>query len=257
VTGAAIELCGAAPIATLRLDRPDKRNAIALAQWRALPGLVAQACADPAIRVIVLCGAGGNFAAGADIGEFAHVFADRAATTAYQAAMAAAMRAIEQARVPVIAQIDGLCIGAGVALAAACDMRLAAGDARFAVTPAKLGLLYSLADTARVMALVGPGATADLLFTARTIDAAEALAIGLVGSVHPPGDLAAAVADKAALIAANSPWSHQHGKQVIRRILAGARDDDAQTRSWFADAPQSADYREGIAAFADRRKPRF
>jgi enoyl-CoA hydratase/carnithine racemase len=257
VSDAAIVLERAGPVATLRLDRPDKRNAIAQAQWLALPGLVAQACGDPAIRVIVVCGAGGNFAAGADIAEFAQVFADRATTGAYQAAMAAATRAIEHARVPVIAQIDGLCIGAGVALAAACDVRLAASDARFAITPAKLGLLYSLADTARVMALIGPGMTSDLLFTGRMIDAAEALAIGLIGSIHPPGALAAAVADKAALIAANSPWSHEHGKQVIRRILAGARDDDAQTLGWFADAPQGADYREGIAAFADRRKPRF
>jgi len=252
-----IDLCTNGPIATLLLNRPEKRNAIALSQWLAIPDLVAQAIAYPDTRVIVLCGAGGNFAAGADIGEFAEVFADRAATQTYQAAMAAATRAIEQASVPVIAQIDGLCIGAGVALAAACDLRMAADDARFAITPAKLGMIYSLADTARVMALVGPGVTHDLLFTGRMIDGAEAHAIGLVGSVHAPDDLAGAVADKAALIAANSPWSHAHGKQVMQRVVAGARDDDAQTRGWFADAPEGADYREGLAAFAERRKPRF
>jgi enoyl-CoA hydratase/carnithine racemase len=157
----------------------------------------------------------------------------------------------------VIAQIDGLCIGAGVALAAACDLRLAARDARFAITPAKLGLIYSLADTARVMALVGPGVTRDLLFTGRMIDGVEAHAVGLVGAVHASDDLADAVAEKAALIGANSRWSHARGKQIVRKILDGAGDDDAQTLGWFADATEGADYREGIAAFAERRKPRF
>jgi enoyl-CoA hydratase/carnithine racemase len=254
---APINLHADGPIATLMLDRPDKRNAITASQWRAIPDLIERACACTDTRVIVLRGASGNFAAGADIAEFAQVFADRAATLAYQAAMAAAMRAIEQAPLPVIAQIDGLCIGAGVALAAACDLRLAASDARFAITPAKLGLIYSLADTARVMALVGPGMTRDLLYTARMIDAAQAHAIGLVESVHAPDALGAAVADKAGLIAANSAWSHARGKQVVRKILAGTRDDDAQTLGWFADAPEGADYREGLAAFAERRKPRF
>jgi len=254
---ALIDLCTQRPIATLVLNRPDKRNAIALAQWLALPELIAQACANAATRVIVLRGAGGNFAAGADIGEFGEVFRDRSTTGAYQAAMAAATRAIEHAPLPVIAQIDGLCIGAGVALAAACDLRLAASNARFAITPAKLGLIYSLADTARVMALVGPGMTRDLLFTGRMIDAGEAHAIGLVESVHAPADLTAAVADKAAVIATNSAWSHARGKQVVQRIVAGARDDDDETRGWFGDAPEGADYREGIAAFAARRKPQF
>jgi enoyl-CoA hydratase/carnithine racemase len=245
------------PIATLTLNRPDKRNAIALAQWLAIPDLVARACAAPATRVIVLCGAGGNFAAGADIGEFGGVFRDRATTKAYLASMSAATRAIEAAALPVIARIDGLCIGAAVALAAACDLRLVASDARFAITPAKLGLIYSLADTARVMALVGPGVTKDLLFTGRMIDAAEAHAVGLVNSVHAPGDLAAAVHAKAMAVAANSAWSHARGKQVVQRILAGARDDDDETAGWFADAPQGADFREGIAAFTERRKPDF
>jgi enoyl-CoA hydratase/carnithine racemase len=254
---APITLDSDGPIATLLLDRPGKRNAIMASQWQAIPELIAQACAEADTRVIVVRGAGGNFAAGADIAEFAQVFADRAATLAYQAAMAAATCAIEQAPLPVIAQIDGLCIGAGVALAAACDLRLAASDARFAITPAKLGLIYSLADTARVMALVGPGMTRDMLYTGRMIDAAQAHAIGLVESVHAPDALGAAVADKAALIAANSAWSHARGKQVVRKILAGARDDDAQTLGWFADAPEGADYREGLAAFAERRKPRF
>jgi enoyl-CoA hydratase/carnithine racemase len=254
---APIDLCTDGPIATLLLDRPDKRNAIMLSQWLAIPHLVAQAGAHSGTRVIVLRGAGGNFAAGADIGQFGQVFADRASTQNYQAAMAAATRAIEDSPLPVIAQIDGLCIGAGVALAAACDLRLAAGDARFAITPAKLGLIYSLADTARVMALIGPEMTRDLLFTGRMIDAANAHAIGLVGAVHAPGDLAAAVAEKAALIAANSAWSHARGKQVVQKILAGACDDDPQTLGWFADAPEGADYREGLAAFAERRKPRF
>jgi enoyl-CoA hydratase/carnithine racemase len=217
--------------ATLIFDRPDRRNAINLASWRALPLLIGDAVARRETRVIVIRGAGGNFAAGADIAEFDIVFADRTATLAYLDDMSAATAAIEAAPVPVIAQINGLCIGAGVAIAAACDLRIAADDARFAITPAKLGLAYSAADTRRVIRAIGASATRDLLFTGRTIAAAEALA--------------------------TSAWTHARSKAIVQRVLAGQIDDDEVTRGWFADAPETADYLEGLAAFRARRTPVF
>lgn len=240
-------------VATLTLDRPDKRNALSDAIWRGLPPAIAQACERRETRAIVLRGAGGNFAAGADIAEFDTVFADRAATSAYLDQMIAATAAIADAPVPVIARIEGLCIGAGVALAVACDIRIADGGASFAVTPAKLGLLYSLTDTRRLIAAVGESQAKDLLFTGARIDAQQAQAIGLVDMI---GD-DAAVAVKLDTIVANSAWSHAHTKQVVALIRAGVEDDSDATRGWFADAPQTADFAEGLAAFRARRAPRF
>ncbi len=241
-----------AGIATLTFQRPEKHNAIDRATWEALPRLFDDTARSDA-RVLVLRGGGGNFAAGADIGEFDEVFSDRNATLAYLAMMSAATTAIEACPMPVIAAIEGLCIGAGVAVALACDMRVAMPEARFAITPAKLGLMYSLADTKRVVDAVGASRAKDLLFSARMINASEALAIGLINAV---GD-AQVVAERARTMANQSSWTHARTKVVVRRILDGATADDVETRGWFADAPETTDYSEGLAAFRARRKPVF
>ncbi len=181
------------------------------------------------------------------------MFADRAATFAYLDLMTAATAALAETPLPVIAAISGACIGAGVAVALACDVRIAAPDARLAVTPAKLGLMYSLADTKRLLSAVGASQTKDLLFTGRMISAEEALAVGLVDQV---GD-AAAVAEKALVIAHQSSWTHARSKAVLGRILAGATADDDTTRGWFADAVDGPDYAVGVAAFHRRHPPVF
>jgi enoyl-CoA hydratase/carnithine racemase len=239
-------------MATLTFQRAAKHNALDRATWQALPGLIDEATRAGA-HVVILQGSGGHFAAGADIAEFDTVFADRTATLAYLALMSAATAAIEACPLPVIAAIDGLCIGAGVAVALACDIRMATPAARLAITPAKLGLMYSLADTKRVVDAVGPARAKDLLFTARMIAAPEALAIGLIDFI---GD-AVAVADKARAMAELSSWTHARTKAVVRRIVDGATDDDDETRGWFADAPEGPDFAEGVAAFRARRKPDF
>jgi enoyl-CoA hydratase/carnithine racemase len=235
-------------IATLTFQRAEKHNAIDRATWEALPRLIEDAKHGNA-RVVVVRGSGGNFAAGADIGEFDRVFADRDATLAYLALMSTATAAIEACPLPVIAFIEGLCIGAGVALALACDVRIATAGARLAITPAKLGLMYSLADTKRVVDAVGASKAKDLLFSARMVDASEALAIGLIDAI---GDTDV-VADRARAISSLSSWTHGRTKAVVRRILDGASADDDETRGWFADAPAGPDYVEGLAAFHARR----
>ncbi len=241
------------PSATITIERAAKRNALSEAVWKQLPVAIGEACATAKTRVIILRGAGGNFAAGADIAEFDRLFADRSAALGYLETMVAATDAIAGAPLPVIAAIDGLCIGAGVAVALACDVRIADAAATFAVTPAKLGLIYSLTDTRRLMAAVGPSRARDLLFTASSIDAAQALSIGLIDMIGGPE----AVAAKAAAIAAQSPWTHMHTKHILRAIEAGTTTETAQTRSWFANASQTSDFQEGLAAFRDRRPPAF
>ena len=239
-------------VATLRFQRPDKHNAIDRATWAAIPDLVDQATRSEA-RALIVRGGKSALAAGGGIAEFDEVFADRTAPLAYLDLMSAATAAIEAAPLPVIAAISGLCVGAGVAVALACDLRIASADARLAITPAKLGLMYSLADTRRVVDAVGASMAKDLLFTGRMVDAEEARAIGLVD--HIGGN--EAVAERARAVVATSAWTHARTKAIVRRILDGAIADNDETRGWFADAPEGVDYAEGLAAFRARRKPDF
>jgi enoyl-CoA hydratase/carnithine racemase len=244
-------------VATLTLNRPERGNAIDAAMWGAMPEVVDAVARQADALALVVRGAAGNFAAGADIAEFDTVFADRASTLRYAASMLAATGALARIARPTIALIEGHCIGAGVALALACDLRIAASDATFAITPARLGLVYTLTDTRRLAAAIGNAAAKDLLFTGRRIDAAEALALRLVGSVVEPAALDAAVQAKARTIASASQWSVRQAKAMLERIEAGAATETEETRGWFADAPEGEDFREGLAAFRAKRAPRF
>lgn len=248
----ALTLAIAHDIATLTLNRPQQRNAIQLAMWQALPAALRAVAERSDVRVLVLCGAGGDFAAGADIAEFDTVFADRASTLRYAQTMTEAIGALAQCPKPSIARVAGHCIGAGVALALACDIRCAAADARFGVTPARLGLLYTLADTRRLALAVGAAKASDLLFTGRLFGAPEALAMRLIDELHDPTQLQETVLAKARLIAAQSPWSVQHAKAVLALIGGGASSDTDTTRAWFADAVEGEDYRRGLQAFRQR-----
>ncbi|MES2337077.1 MAG: enoyl-CoA hydratase-related protein [Pseudomonadota bacterium] len=243
-------------IARLLIDRPDKRNAFSQAMWAAVPGLIAAAVADRCVRAIVLQSAApGAFCAGADIAEFAAGAQDPAWRVQNQAAIRAAQAAVALAERPVIAAIGGDCVGGGCGLAIACDLRIAGPAARFGITPAKLGLVYSLYDTKLLTDLVGPSQAKRILFTAGLLDATEAHRIGLVDMLDD--DPVAAATALAESIAAVSPHSVSHGKRVIRRILDGQIDDDAETLGWFADGFTGPDFAEGAAAFLSKRAPRF
>jgi enoyl-CoA hydratase/carnithine racemase len=165
---------GDAAIAEIVLNRPGKRNALGVASWRALVNACAGLAADPAVRVAVVRGAPPAFSAGADIAEFGEVFRDAAAATAYNDLVQAALGAVERLEIPTIAMVAGDCVGGGCGLALACDLRFAAEGARFGITPARLGLAYTLADTRRLVDLVGPARAKDILFSARLLDAGEA-----------------------------------------------------------------------------------
>ncbi len=247
-----IRLDLAPPVARLLIDRPLKRNAMTSAMFEAIPDLVAQAVADRDARVILLTSARPTlFCAGADIGELSAHAGDPAWRATNQAAINRAQHDLARADKPVVAFVDGDCIGGGCGLALACDIRIATPRARFGITPAKLGLVYSLHDTKLLVDLVGPGQAKRILFTGAILSAEEALRIGLIDLIADSPD---AVLEA---IAANSGSSARGVKAIVRRILDGQAADDAASLKMFADAFEGNDFREGVGAFLEKRTPEF
>lgn len=246
----------AAPIAELILDQPQRRNALSLEMWAGLPALVAAATADPGVKVILLHGGGGGvFAAGADISEFPVIYGTEDAARHSGRTIARALAALEESPKPVIAAIEGPCIGGGVSLAVACDLRIAASGATFGVTPARLGLVYPPGDMLRLVRLVGPGAARRLLFTGRIIGSASALAMGLVDElVDAPAILPAARA-LAAEIAAQSQWSVRATKRMLRGFDSGQMPDSPEAEALFLEGFANPDFAEGVRAFLAKRRP--
>lgn len=240
------------------LDQPERRNAISVEMWRAIPDAVKRLADDDGVRVVVLRGAGDvAFAAGADISEF-----ERSRTgdsvAAYDDDNGRAVAALTGLRKPLLAMIHGFCVGGGCTIALTADLRYAAGDARFAIPAARLGLGYAPAGIERLVQLVGPASAKELFFTARRFSADEALTMGLVNAVHPKADLEARVQETAAQIAANAPMTVGSVKLIVDEVAKAPdrRDHDAMAasvRACFA----SADYREGVRAFLEKRDPQF
>ena len=240
------------PIAHLIIGRAAKRNAFNQAMWEALPGLVAKAMADPALRVLVLQSAEPRiFCAGADIGELAANADNPDWRLASQTAINRAQHDLTRAAKPTIALIDGDCVGGGCGLALACDLRVASARSRFGITPAKLGLVYPLHDTKLLVDLVGPANAKRILFTGQLIGTAEAHRIGLVDIIADTAD------DLIAAMSSVSRHSQRESKAMIRRILDGQTADDDRTRALFADAFAGPDFSEGVDAFLNKRTPRF
>ncbi|WP_076068263.1 enoyl-CoA hydratase/isomerase family protein [Sphingomonas montana] len=214
-------------VASVVLDRPAARNAVPIASWDRLAEAVEEAAARGSV-VLLRSAVPGTFCAGADLGEFPALMADPALPPRLRAGMARATAAIAGATVPVIAVLDGGCFGAGVAIALACDLRIAGAGAGFAVPPARLGIGYPQRDIDRLRAVVGAGQAARLLLTGDRIDAAEAGRIGLVEMVVPDAGVAARVmADR---IAANAAES-------VAALRAGLRSEpggDARFDALFA-----------------------
>jgi len=243
--------------ATLTIARPARRNALDTACWSALTDACARIALDNSIRSVVLCGEGDHFSAGADIHELREHIADSAWMAGNQAAIANALDAYAALPQPTIAAIRGSCFGGGAALAAASDFRICANDARFAITPSKLGLTYRLVDCLRVVELIGAARAREMLMLARELDATTAHDWGFVTEVVPVTKFDAALAETVSRINALSSYSARGIKQSLLKIRSGQTGDDAETRAIFAAAFAGADFAEGATAFVDKRAPNF
>jgi enoyl-CoA hydratase len=238
----------------IRVDRPAARNAMTFAMYDRLAAVCREANADASVKAVVLTGSGDAFVAGTDIAQFVD-FKEASQALEYERHMDAWLGAIEDVRVPTIAALRGPVVGGGLAIAAACDLRVAAPSARFGVPVARtLGNCFSAANLVRLAALVGLGRVKELVFTARLIDAQEARAIGLVSEVVAAEDaLDARVDELVEQLASFAPLTLHATKEMVRRIRARMMPDEAA--DLVALCYTSADFREGVAAFIERRKP--
>jgi enoyl-CoA hydratase/carnithine racemase len=246
-------------ILSLTIDHMARRNAMTLGMWQDLARHCAEAAVDPAVRVVTLTGAGDQaFCAGADISQFGEKRSSADAVAEYDRAVAAANKGLATLGKPVIALVNGLCYGGGMGLAMACDVRLAVDTARFRIPAARLGLGYSY-ENVRLLALkLGVATVADILFTARVVDAREAAARGIVQATWPAAEFATKAAEYVRGIAGNAPLTIAAVKRALIEIAKppGQADPeavDALVRACFT----SADYKEGQAAFKERRDPKF
>lgn len=247
------------PVARLVFNKPERMNAMSFDMWDALRAALSALEADDDIRVVVLSGAGGRaFVSGADISEFDTMRGTREAVQAYNAVSEAADAALANFPKPTICQIQGYCVGGGMGLAVACDLRICSAESRLGITAGKLGLGYGRDGVRKLVELAGPSVAARVLYSAELFSAQKALAMGLVTEVVAREDLEAQVTALAERIAGNAPLTLRAAKAAIRSLsdAPGVPSEQAVTdlvRACF----DSEDYAEGRKAFAEKRRPVF
>lgn len=246
-------------IARIIFNQPEKRNAVSLEMWEAVEAAAARYAEDSAVRILILSGAGGKaFVSGADISKFESERASEEAVAHYNATTKRVYDMIAAFPKPTVAQIDGYCIGGGVALALCCDLRICGQGSQFAIPAAKLGLGYGFEGIKRLVDVVGPSFAKEIFFTARRFDAEEARTMGLVNRVVEDGRVAEAAQQTAEMIAANAPMTVASVKFIAGETVKdeSARDlaeCDRRVKACF----DSKDYIEGRRAFLEKRKPNF
>lgn len=246
-------------IARIIFNQPEKRNAVSLEMWEAVENAVARFAAERSARILVLSGAGGKaFVSGADVSKFESERASAEAVDRYNATTRRVYDAIEDFPKPTIAQIDGYCIGGGVALALCCDLRICGRSSQFAIPAAKLGLGYGYFGLKRLVDVIGPSFAKEMFFTARRFDAEEARGMGLINRVVEDGAVAQAAEDVAHMIAGNAPKTVESVKYIVGQILAPESERDlAECEARVKACFESRDYVEGRRAFLEKRKPEF
>jgi enoyl-CoA hydratase/carnithine racemase len=240
-------------------NNPERRNALSLDMWQAIPVILDEFDRDPAIRVVVLKGAGDKaFVSGADISQFEQQRSSAETIAQYDRIAEGAMSRLQEMRKPVIAMIHGFCIGGGLAVALQCDLRLASETSRFGIPAARLGLGYRWGGVKKLVDLVGPAFAKEIFFTARHFSAAEALGMGLVNRALPETELEAYVRHYCALIAENAPLTIEAVKGVVAELARPAAEiDRAHCEALVARCFDSQDYVEGRRAFMEKRRPVF
>jgi enoyl-CoA hydratase len=246
-------------IGWISFNNPNRRNAVSMDMWQAIPVILDQYERDPAVRVIVLRGTGDKaFVSGADISEFEQNRSSPEAIARYDEIGLTATTRIETSSKPTIAMIQGYCVGGGVGIALACDLRIAAEGARFAVPAARLGLGYRWAGVKKLVDLVGPAYAKEIFYTARQFTAAEALAMGLVNRVVGEAELGNYVRSYCTMIGDNAPLTLAAVKGVVAELAKPSSElDRSRCEDMVKRCFGSADYIEGRRAFMEKRKPVF
>ena len=238
-------------------NNPERRNAVSLDMWQAVPPALEDFEKDPDIRVVVLAGAGDKaFISGADISQFESQRSSKEQVQRYEDISEAALARLAGFDKPVIAMIRGYCLGAGINVANSCDLRIAADDARFGIPAGKMGLGYRASSMKSLVDIVGAPFAREIMLTARQFTAAEALHMGLVHRVVSVSELESVTRKYCEDIVANAPLTLRAAKRTIREV--SKRDYDAELcRSWARECFESEDYAEGRRAFMEKRKPQF
>ena len=241
-------------IATIYLNRPEKRNAMTLDMWKQIPKILSRLESDTDVKVVIIRGVDENaFSAGADIEEFEIERVDAARSQNYDNCITAAGNAIGECPKPIIAMIEGSCIGGGSEIALACDIRFSSVTGIFGITPAKIGLIYGVPQTKRLIDTVGPSRAKDILFSGRFLDAMEAYQIGLIDHVYPSESIVEETYNYARLLSKRSQATIKAAKMITHSILQGTADLEFEHNYTYF----SADIFEGIKAFKEKRQPQF
>jgi len=240
-------------------DQPEKKNAINGAMWRGIPEAMARFDADADVRCVVFRGAGTEaFAAGADISEFEKIRAGRGAVSDYDGLLDRVLHSIQDSRKPSVAMIHGFCMGGGLEVALACDLRYCGTSAQFGIPAAKLGIAYNVEGHKRLLETVGHARAREIMFLGRRYGAAEALAMGLVHRVLPDVELGPFVDGVIATLLENAPLSIANSKTILEEYAkaSGAADHERMAAA-IERCAKSEDYQEGRRAFMEKRKPQF
>ena len=240
-------------------NQPAKRNAINGVMWRGIPEAMAQFDADPEVRCVAFRGAGTEaFASGADISEFEEIRAQKSSVADYDGLLDQVLHSIQDSRKPSVAMIYGFCLGGGLEVALACDLRYCGRSAQFGIPAAKLGLAYNVEGHKRLIETVGHARAREIMFLGRRYNAEEGLAMGLVNQAFHDAELESAVGGIITQLCENAPLSIANSKTIIEEyVKVSGAPDEANMTAAIGRCAKSGDYQEGRRAFMEKRKPAF
>lgn len=245
-------------IATLYINRPEKKNAFNLEMWNEFPSLISDVEQDDSVKVLIIRGIDETvFAAGADISEFKTLRSTPEGEQHYNEVVMRAEAALMNLSKPTIAMIQKYCVGGGCILALACDMRFSAESGIFAITPAKIGIIYTFSGTKNLVDLIGPARAKDILYSGRELGAEEAYQFGLVDRVYSNQDILAKTYEYAHLLTMRAQRTIKGAKTIIKEIMSGAAEESEEVNRLIVGSYGSKDYKEGVAAFLEKRQPQF